>query len=195
MADLDDLCLPYPTVSDIDALGVPCPVQFCAAPAGTECHTPGMSTQGTHVDRADAAIAACVKESGPAKWTPTTEQVRDGYAYDPEDEYRDPINAAGNVRQAKRAFDRWLEQERVIARAEGAAKAASAANAITFTPIEHRPGYIWSRGLTYDERITLLVELTGDSTTDHAHVGGIEPGILADIRDARINMYGDPRNG
>lgn len=44
-----------------------------------------------------------------ADFTPTTAQVRSGYACDPEGEYRDPINAASNQRWAERAFDRWLD--------------------------------------------------------------------------------------
>ena len=42
-------------------------------------------------------------------FTPTTEQVRDGYRYDTEDEYRDPIGAPQRSAEAGRAFDRWLE--------------------------------------------------------------------------------------
>ena len=41
-------------------------------------------------------------------YTPTTDQVRDGYSIDPEGEYRDPINASANRRWAAHAFDRWL---------------------------------------------------------------------------------------
>lgn len=43
-------------------------------------------------------------------WTPTTQQVRDGYSIDPEDEYRDPINAPSNRRRVEKAFDRWLAE-------------------------------------------------------------------------------------
>ncbi|QIK64131.1 hypothetical protein G7068_13690 [Leucobacter viscericola] len=49
-------------------------------------------------------------------YTPTTEQVRSGYASDPVGEYHDPINAAANERAAARGFDRWLaEVERAAA--------------------------------------------------------------------------------
>ena len=44
------------------------------------------------------------------EYVPTTEQVRDGYSIDPEDEYCDPINASFNRRWAARAFDRWLAE-------------------------------------------------------------------------------------
>lgn len=41
-------------------------------------------------------------------YTPTTEQVCEGYSYDPEAEYRDPItNHAALNRQA---FNRWLAE-------------------------------------------------------------------------------------
>lgn len=55
-----------------------------------------------------------------SEWTPTTEQVRSGFASDPEGEYRDPINAASNQRWAEKAFDRWLadHDERVKAEAK-----------------------------------------------------------------------------
>ena len=41
-------------------------------------------------------------------FTPTIQQVRDGYRYDLEDEYRDPIGAPQRSAEAGRAFDRWL---------------------------------------------------------------------------------------
>jgi hypothetical protein len=40
------------------------------------------------------------------EFTPTTTQVRDGYRYDPEAEYRDPITPHHEING--RAFDRWL---------------------------------------------------------------------------------------
>lgn len=43
-----------------------------------------------------------------AEWTPTTEQVRDGYASDPEYEYNNPDMAPMAERENKKAFDRWL---------------------------------------------------------------------------------------
>lgn len=47
-------------------------------------------------------------------YTPTTEQVRDGYRFDPEAEYHNPtVNWA---EKNGRAFDRWLtEQNRQVA--------------------------------------------------------------------------------
>lgn len=45
-------------------------------------------------------------------WTPTTEQIRYGYSSDPEAEYRDQIGAPAQQREAARAFDRWLAEER-----------------------------------------------------------------------------------
>lgn len=41
------------------------------------------------------------------EFSPTTEQVRDGYAIDPEAEYRDPLT--NHTPQGQRAFDRWLK--------------------------------------------------------------------------------------
>lgn len=43
-----------------------------------------------------------------SEWTPTTEQVREGYAYDAQAEYMYPTSnyTEGN----RRAFDRWLAQ-------------------------------------------------------------------------------------
>lgn len=41
-------------------------------------------------------------------YTPTTENVEDGYAHDPESEYRDPINYGSTVQANRRAFRRWL---------------------------------------------------------------------------------------
>lgn len=43
-------------------------------------------------------------------YTPTTEQVRKAYMYDPEDEYRDPVNAPFRAKENGRQFDRWLAQ-------------------------------------------------------------------------------------
>jgi hypothetical protein len=53
------------------------------------------------------------------EFTPTTEQVRTGYASDPESEYRDPINYPHWEKQLAAAFDRWLARRD----AEVAAKA------------------------------------------------------------------------
>lgn len=41
-------------------------------------------------------------------FTPTDTQVRDGYRFDPMDDYYDPENAGANARRNGRAFDRWL---------------------------------------------------------------------------------------
>jgi hypothetical protein len=41
-------------------------------------------------------------------FTPTTDQVREGYASDPEAEYRDPIGYPAYEQGLRRAFDRWL---------------------------------------------------------------------------------------
>jgi hypothetical protein len=43
-----------------------------------------------------------------SEFTPTTTQVRDGYRYDPEAEYRDPITPHHEING--RAFDRWLAE-------------------------------------------------------------------------------------
>ncbi|CAN5422894.1 hypothetical protein BH09ACT9_BH09ACT9_00440 [soil metagenome] len=40
------------------------------------------------------------------EFTPTTEQVRSGYAIDPEAEYHDPLT--NHTALGERAFDRWL---------------------------------------------------------------------------------------
>ena len=52
-------------------------------------------------------------------YTPTTQQVRDGYRYDPEDDYRNPLQAGANAERAGRDFDRWLWQVRAEAWEEG----------------------------------------------------------------------------
>ena len=52
-------------------------------------------------------------------FTPTTVQVRDGYRFDPEDEYRDPINAPFRAKENGRAFDRWLKRVKAEAWDEG----------------------------------------------------------------------------
>lgn len=45
-----------------------------------------------------------------AEWTPTTEQVREGYAYDAEEEYRNPDGYPTAQRENRQAFNRWLVQ-------------------------------------------------------------------------------------
>ena len=52
-------------------------------------------------------------------WTPTTEQVRNGYRYDPEDDYYNPLQAGANAERNARDFDRWLEQVKAEAWDEG----------------------------------------------------------------------------
>lgn len=50
-------------------------------------------------------------------FTPTTEQVREGYADDPTAEYYDPLT--NHTALNRRAFDRWLVQHNaIIAQAE-----------------------------------------------------------------------------
>ena len=55
------------------------------------------------------------------EFTPTTEQVRDGYRYDPEAEYHDPITPH-HVTNG-RAFDRWYAAEIAAAEKRGAVRA------------------------------------------------------------------------
>ena len=50
------------------------------------------------------------------EFTPTTKQVRDGYRYDPEAEYHDPITPH-HVTNG-RAFDAWYAAEIAAAKAE-----------------------------------------------------------------------------
>lgn len=50
-------------------------------------------------------------------FTPTTDQVRDGYRLDPMDDYHDPVNAGANAERNGRAFDRWLARVKEDARA------------------------------------------------------------------------------
>ena len=56
-------------------------------------------------------------------YTPTTQQVRDGYRYDPEYDYYNPLEAGANVELRGLAFDRWLEQVKAEARADALADA------------------------------------------------------------------------
>ena len=57
-------------------------------------------------------------------WTPTTEQVRDGYRYDAEYEYHNPLSTE-HVRLG-RAFDRWLAAHDAQVRAEERERIAQA---------------------------------------------------------------------
>ena len=51
-----------------------------------------------------------------SKYTPTTEQVEDGFAHEPEYEYHNPIGYGLHVQANRRAFKRWLaEVERAAA--------------------------------------------------------------------------------
>ena len=59
-------------------------------------------------------------------FTPTTEQVRDGFRFDPEDEWRDPVGAVMRAIEAGRAFDRWLAAHDAELRAQIAADVAHA---------------------------------------------------------------------
>lgn len=43
------------------------------------------------------------------EYTPTMKQIEDGYAHDPESEYRDPVNYGSTVAANRRAFRRALE--------------------------------------------------------------------------------------
>ena len=56
-------------------------------------------------------------------WTPTTQQVRDGYRYDPEYDYYNPLHESANVELRGLAFDRWLEQVKAEARDDALADA------------------------------------------------------------------------
>ena len=40
--------------------------------------------------------------------TPTTEQVEDGFAHDPDSEYRNPVGYGAEVAANRRAFRSWL---------------------------------------------------------------------------------------
>lgn len=57
-------------------------------------------------------------------WTPTSQQVRDGYRYDPEYDYYNPLQAGANAELRGLAFDRWLEQVKAEAWEEGHEAAA-----------------------------------------------------------------------
>lgn len=52
------------------------------------------------------------------EYTPTTEQVENGYVHDSEDEYRDPVNYPASVRMRRRDFQRWLAQVKAEAQVE-----------------------------------------------------------------------------
>lgn len=49
-------------------------------------------------------------------YTPTAQQVEDGFAHEPEYEYSNPIGYGAHVQSNRRAFRRWLaEVERAAA--------------------------------------------------------------------------------
>ena len=80
------------------------------------------------------------------EYTPTTEQVRDGYSIDPEDEYRDPINASANRRWAAHAFDRWLAAHDAEIRAERVAPESDWH--FTYAEMTEHNALVWADGVT-----------------------------------------------
>ena len=56
-------------------------------------------------------------------YVPSTQQVRDGYRYDPLDDYYNPVQAGAIAERKGRDFDRWLEQVKAEARADALADA------------------------------------------------------------------------
>ena len=60
-------------------------------------------------------------------YVPSTQQVRDGYRYDPLDDYYNPVQAGAIAERKGRDFDRWLEQVRAEARAGALADAGLSA--------------------------------------------------------------------
>ena len=80
------------------------------------------------------------------EYTPTTEQVRDGYSIDPEGEYRDPINASVNRRWAAHAFDRWLAAHDAEIRAERVAPESDWR--FTHAEMTEHNALIWADGVT-----------------------------------------------
>ena len=66
--------------------------------------------------------------SGKHPYTPTTDQIREGYIYDAgEAEYIDPINGHLFYESAGKWFDRWLEGEQARVRSEALKEAAQVA--------------------------------------------------------------------
>lgn len=92
-------------------------------------------------------------------YTPTTEQVCEGYSYDPEAEYRDPItNHAALNRQA---FNRWLaEHDKQEARKERERlyKIVFARRVLAIERFEESDGYESHIGNRYGGIITGLEE-------------------------------------
>jgi len=88
-------------------------------------------------------------------FTPTTEHVRDGYRFDPEDEYRDPENAPWRANEAGRAFDRWKAQNDADVRKQVAGEIAEAIRAA------YRDGRAWVSTIR-DEDAEIALEI-GDA--------------------------------
>lgn len=51
-------------------------------------------------------------------YTPTTQQVEDGFAHEPEYEYHNPVGYGSHVQSNRRAFKRWLDALILEAKAE-----------------------------------------------------------------------------
>ena len=66
-----------------------------------------------------------------SNFTPTTQQVRDGFRFDPEDEWRDPVGAIMRAIEAGRAFDRWLAAHDAELREQIARELVDEAQAMT----------------------------------------------------------------
>ena len=97
-------------------------------------------------------------------WTPTTQQVRDGYRYDPEDDYHNPLQAYANAERNGRAFDRWLEQVKSEARAGALTGAGLLARSLP----------------TRDEIATAIADGWNSVTTLNATAQSIGPSAAAD---------------
>ena len=61
-------------------------------------------------------------------YTPTTQQVEDGFAHEPEYEFHDPINYGSHVQSNRRAFKRWLAA--LIREAKAEARGEALINAV-----------------------------------------------------------------
>src|SRR5699024_411690 len=59
------------------------------------------------------------------QYTPTTQQVEDGFSHEPEYEYANPIGYGAQVQSNRRAFRRWLATVKAEAWQEGALWAAA----------------------------------------------------------------------
>jgi len=66
--------------------------------------------------------------------TPTTREVRKGYAEDPVAEYYDPIT--NHTAEGERAFDRWYAEEIRKAKAQAWDEAVAAMKYTDGTPVE-----------------------------------------------------------